>query len=401
MSTGHKRLVAERLALGAPGFEQLIDFIDTDTVMAAASDNRLPTQRAIKQFTESYGGGGGVMQKSKVTSIDLKTVAQTPVFTVPSGDQAIIESIDVVIEEADTATVVPTVQFGPTADPDELVGPAVLDPGMDTAGTLQRFTLVSDPVDGDVQLEFGVTGAGAATGNYTATVIVRYYRMIGQSQFFKLTEDTTVNLASSLTAAQIQATLDSLPMNLGGYDLTIQKENGTSALDATIEFGGFYNGRLFVQGDTTEGDMQYTTQAAIMDFAGNACHGLNFRFCKAAVTVRNLRVNVDNGYSGMIFNRSDIAGCRSNYVNSGGVTDGNCYYFLWSHGYIVNCLMTQGVRGIYSLGGYVWSWLNDDSGTPPSYGLDTDAGIIFKGAGSQPAGGIMSERENNGGQIFA
>lgn len=67
-----------------------------------------------------------------------------------------------------------------------------------------------------------------------------------------LTEDTTVDLDTSMTLTEIQAAIDAIPKNLGGYTLTIQFADGTYSIDSYVVIENFYNGTVDVYGNSSD-----------------------------------------------------------------------------------------------------------------------------------------------------
>jgi hypothetical protein len=98
-----------------------------------------------------------------ITGVDAKTVAQTTLFTVPTGYVANVYSLAVVVQAASAITVPPSIQLGTTGSPSSMVAAVALDAGMTTAGKVQRFTFQSDELAAGTVIEFGITAAATGT----------------------------------------------------------------------------------------------------------------------------------------------------------------------------------------------------------------------------------------------
>ena len=90
----------------------------------------------------------------------------------------------------------------------------------------------------------------------------------------RLPENTSVNLDSSMSAADIQALINAQPRNLNGYTLTFQFADGTYTLSAKLSFMNFCSGYLYIQGNTTEANAndKHTTQQVILDCSDNGIY---------------------------------------------------------------------------------------------------------------------------------
>lgn len=221
-----------------------------------------------------------------------------------------------------------------------------------------------------------------------------------------LTTDTTVNLTSGMTAAQIQALIDAQPKNLGGHTLTFQFGDGTynTSMTAALTFQYFYNGTLNVYGNISEADASalHTTQSVYLDFSAGTSSGILVSDCYCYVLVRNFKIQIaDNASAKCVdMTRCPIGSLRYSYLFGAGKTTSNtgyrCNYGVYSiFASYVSVLST----GIQSQTASLYSNGNDDTGTAPNYGLSAlQAGTIGK-EGTQPAGTTANESTSTGGEI--
>ena len=109
-----------------------------------------------------------------VLEIDLKAVAQTPIFTVPAAQRLLVNSVEVIIEEAVAVSVLATVRFGVTASPAEILIATQLDASLAAVGERQKFDIPTDVFTAGESIEFGVTIGSTAT-THRATALLRGY----------------------------------------------------------------------------------------------------------------------------------------------------------------------------------------------------------------------------------
>lgn len=222
-----------------------------------------------------------------------------------------------------------------------------------------------------------------------------------------LTTDTTVNLTSGMTAAQIQALIDAQPKNLGGKTLTFQFGDGTynTSMTSALVFQYFYNGALNIYGNTSETDATalHTTQSVYLDFSAGTSNGIEVNDCYCYVYVRNLKIWISDTASihGIYMQRSPATMIRYNYVLATGKTAANtairvaygrCYCMA---NYVSNT--QEGIKS--SVGAVIHSNGNDDTGTAPNYGLTAIQGATVSKEGTQPSGTTANENTAIGGEI--
>jgi len=109
-----------------------------------------------------------------VTNIDLKTVAQTTLFTVPLGKRFIPVRFAVVTDNIDGPAAMPTVQFGTSVNTELYLAAEVLNATMNARNKVFSWEIIGDAVDSEVDtviIQFGVTVGGTSTG-HTGTALV-------------------------------------------------------------------------------------------------------------------------------------------------------------------------------------------------------------------------------------
>ncbi len=104
-----------------------------------------------------------------------------------------------------------------------------------------------------------------------------------------LTADKTLTFDNSMTAAEIQALIDAVPKNLGGYTLTMQFADGTFALVSTLSLIGFYGGILNVYGSAD--DFAYSTSKSVqLMYTGAGSTALLFARVSAQVYIYGITI---------------------------------------------------------------------------------------------------------------
>jgi hypothetical protein len=217
-----------------------------------------------------------------------------------------------------------------------------------------------------------------------------------------LYENITINFTSGQTSAQCQAIIDEQPKNLGGYRLTPQFGDGTysTSFTSALTFADFYNGELYIYGNTGESETLHTNQAVHLDFSAGTSSGIIVRDCVCEVRVMYFKIELANsavraidcvrsqqvriGGNYLLADGKSPAGIR---ITDGSIAEANANY-VNNLDYGLQCIMSR----LYSNG-------NDDTGTAPNYGLRCEeAGVIGKN-GTQPAGTTSAESTTSGGAI--
>jgi hypothetical protein len=104
--------------------------------------------------------------------VNLKTVAETTIFTVPTGYMFLIDTMEVVTTSVTSAGTAPTVQFGNTGDSDAYYGPTLI-----TSNAVGARHIVENPQDGataGTAVTFGVTVASTATAHSGVGIVTGY-----------------------------------------------------------------------------------------------------------------------------------------------------------------------------------------------------------------------------------
>lgn len=128
------------------------------------------TQDAIDELSGAVGQASWIQ-----TGVDLKSVAQTTVVTVPTGKRLVIDSLEVIIDTITGAAAMPTIRWGITGSEASILAAVALNAGMNSVDERESWdaaALLDTVLAASEVLQFGVTIAGTST-THTATVIVR------------------------------------------------------------------------------------------------------------------------------------------------------------------------------------------------------------------------------------
>jgi hypothetical protein len=221
----------------------------------------------------------------------------------------------------------------------------------------------------------------------------------------KLTQDTTVSLLTSMSAADKQALIDATPHNLNGYVLTFQFEDGTHTHTEAVRFLGFYGGEtMYIQGNAGEADALHTDQAVYIDATGISAgiSGIVITRCQTCVICRNFKIQIPDlsvaGISSNNITYLEILGC---YIYGAGKTAANV---------AISCLFsnTATVRTTYVSNTYygitcdrslMYAYGNASTGTSPTYGLRSVNGGQLATNGVYPTGSFSNWNKSGGGEI--
>lgn len=214
--------------------------------------------------------------------------------------------------------------------------------------------------------------------------------------------DTTVNLTTSMTTAQIQAAIDAQPRNLRGKTLTFQFADGTYTLSATLLVRGFFGGTLRVYGNAADSTNSQTKSVTLTGAAN--VQVLSFDFCQADIQVRYIRftVNAGSSYATALQMRcqvnSLIEWCAfTNTASSTAAGSGFGVAQTFAYGRVRNCNFAYLEFALMAYRcGYLVS-INNASTFNSSVVFRADAGFIFR-EGTQPTGAFVTSTAN-GGQI--
>ena len=159
-----------------------------------------------------------------------------------------------------------------------------------------------------------------------------------------LTANRTVAFSSSFTTAQIQALIDVQPKNLGGKTLIFQFADGTYTLTSMLEFFGFSNGNIYIDGNSSNNtaaeaknvNISGASNAYVMSVNSNSAY-VHIRYIKAIVgsTTGYYPVILYTNTTGTILNCSltnnpaSISAGTSNgiqAVDNGCIKVNSCYF---------------------------------------------------------------------------
>lgn len=231
------------------------------------------------------------------------------------------------------------------------------------------------------------------------------------STILQIGGSVTVNLASTMTTAEIQAAIDAVPRFVNyGATVVFQFAAGTYTLTAQLSFIGFLGGgTVTIQGNRSEANASalHTTQDVHLNFSGTSCHGVYIQECKCTVNVYNLKIsNVSNAssYRALQVRKSTYVSFAYNYLLGTSAAAGAS-----SAGILVTegskAALTANYLGLNTYGviagntSEIYSSGNDDvAGSLPVYGLYAGSSTIYK-VGTQPDGTTANELTADGGQI--
>jgi hypothetical protein len=214
-----------------------------------------------------------------------------------------------------------------------------------------------------------------------------------------LTANTTVNLTSAMTAAQIQALIDAQPKNLNGYTLTFQFGDGTYTIADTLNFIGFVGGTVFIQGNPSDTTLS-TTKSVFLNADGQA-NGVIYTLNCTAVVIWYLKIEIDSSSGGYyaVFAADGVLTLSGCYILGDSTLTSYGVYTYLSIALVTNTYFSNIQYGISANGGNLFSQNNDDTGTPPLYGLQATSAASIGKDGTQPAGSTANELATTGGVV--
>lgn len=226
--------------------------------------------------------------------------------------------------------------------------------------------------------------------------------------FGSVTRTQTVNLLQSDSAAQMQTKIDVLGKYIPeGQTITFQFETGgTHTLDTEITFAGFFGaGNIEILGNISEADAQtkHTTQDTILDF-NNDTNGLDILNTEVWILVKNLKIIVE----------SDVVDTKCIFMDIGVRTEAWWCYFVGNatgkgrgltarycrYARSYQCLVDNLKYGLTSSASRLHAWDNDDTGTPPLYGLWSNQIAYIGKQSTQISGSTADELIDAGSQII-
>jgi hypothetical protein len=137
------------------------------------------TTDAVEGQVPTVGASGPLVYRDivkitkYVTGINLKTVAQTTLYTVPLGKRFIPVRFAVVTDNITEAAAMPTVRFGTSVSTELYLAAEALNAVMNARNKVFSWEIIGDAVDDfdAVTIQFGVTVGGTSTG-HTGTALV-------------------------------------------------------------------------------------------------------------------------------------------------------------------------------------------------------------------------------------
>jgi hypothetical protein len=217
-----------------------------------------------------------------------------------------------------------------------------------------------------------------------------------------LVDDTTVNLTSSMTTAEIQSVIDSQPKNLKGYDLTFKFADGTYNLNTSLLFYYFRGGRLILTSTTNPlrtslaSDQGVHLSCASTPVVISDC---DFALLSNLHCVCTATGGFGQGSGVSVFYTTslEVAGC---YTQRDGITgDFSIQIEKGANAYIYNTYIRGGIYGIYGRDVLVESNNNPSLTTNPAYGLAADRACFIAKTSTQPTGSTSNETTGGGGLI--
>ena len=217
----------------------------------------------------------------------------------------------------------------------------------------------------------------------------------------KLTQNTTVNFSSSMSATSIQSLIDAQPKYLNGYNLVFQFGNGVYTLTSGLNFNYFYAGSVLIQCNMTENTL-HTNQAVDLD-ASAATSDVIYSLGCSRVEIYNIKTRLKSSnstpFSGINIYGAVSFDIRYCYVLGNSTTYGNGIQIKNSQGIVYSNYVSNMAYGILaSYTGQIYSNTNADTGTKPLYGLYAASATIMKFS-TQPSGSNSNESTTGGGII--
>jgi hypothetical protein len=222
---------------------------------------------------------------------------------------------------------------------------------------------------------------------------------------FALVGTHALNATQSMTASEIQAMIDSMPKNLGNASLILQfaSDPNPYILNQGLYFYYFYNGTIYVQGNTFEANATtfHTSQEVYLDFSSVGDHGITFSSCGTRNYVANLKIRVADSnkacinviYTFYTYVRYNYLLAAGKSIASRGLYAGNGSAVIAHSNYFDNFK--------YAAQSYYSSDLtmdnNLDTGTQPDYGHNVHTATIY--LRNSTVQGISGNYIGGGGQI--
>ena len=220
----------------------------------------------------------------------------------------------------------------------------------------------------------------------------------------KMSANTILNFTTADSLATIQAAIDAIPKNLGSFNLSLRFADGTYSHASAIAVSNFYNGKVYITGNTGESSTTLHTNQGVIFQATAAIAGGLFLISNndSNVYITNLRLNFvssgdSSGFRGDVNKYMSIRGC---YINGDDPVSGYCTWIGGaSYAEVRATYFSNALNALYfSTMSTAYSNNNDDTGTQTAYGLYASSSVIMKN-GTQPTGSTADESSNAGGVI--
>jgi hypothetical protein len=214
----------------------------------------------------------------------------------------------------------------------------------------------------------------------------------------------TISLASSMTADQIQAAINSIGRHIPfGVSVTLQFADGTYLLNHALTIGGFWGGGCIeVLGSPIDAapDYLHTSQLVALDFSAQNSHGLVFEGNGVSVIVQGLKVRVktDSTSDCALHIRGTYVQVESSYILGTSTTDGIAVYAVQEGEARIKSTYFSHVQVAMraDYGAFIYSGANASTDPAPTHSLYAPYGGTIAKSGSQPAG---IEEATTGGEI--
>jgi len=128
----------------------------------------------FEDIAQDLPGVVAIERRYLIEDLDLKSLSDTSLLTIPVGQRMVIDQVQVLIKTASGVSVVPTVSVGITGNLAKYVAAVSMAGAATDVGHREDLTLATlDVVAAGDEVTFSVTVQGAASGAYTATVMFR------------------------------------------------------------------------------------------------------------------------------------------------------------------------------------------------------------------------------------
>lgn len=211
-----------------------------------------------------------------------------------------------------------------------------------------------------------------------------------------LTSDKTLNFTTANNRAFIQASIDSIPKNLGGKTLKLKFAAGTYDFGAITDSAAltikkFINGEIIVEGVANTGTTFPTQISHSSTVDWNAT--FNVTNCQAVVNIRYFRLtnsSTNTTYGIMVQNASNavIKWCYFELPNKN-IYSASVYAYNFSNVTFGGSYLIRGYTGAYAwTGSTIFLNENYGNGDNPTYGGAAQGSVVYR-YGTQPSTSIF------------